>query len=157
MIGKPLSKEDQMSGWSNRPLRKAQIHYAALDAFILVEIYSKMNALCKEKGIDIQTFGRPCQFTPQIKKQKAEKVVKLRSEQYEEETKEELANGQSKTVVKKTVQITTEYITVCAPETGLFYSRPIYDDFYNVPGKIAFICDSTVSYTHLTLPTIYSV
>ena len=36
---RPFSKHEQCSGWNNRPLRKAQIHYAALDAMVLVKIH----------------------------------------------------------------------------------------------------------------------
>ncbi len=40
-LGKKLSKFEQCSNWENRPLRKAQLHYAAMDAFILIKIYEK--------------------------------------------------------------------------------------------------------------------
>lgn len=38
---KTFSKFEQCSGWNNRPLRRAQLHYAALDALVLVKIYTK--------------------------------------------------------------------------------------------------------------------
>lgn len=41
VFDKNLSKFEQCSGWNNRPLRKAQIHYAALDSYVLVEIYKR--------------------------------------------------------------------------------------------------------------------
>ena len=41
MFNKSLSKYEQCSGWNNRPLRRAQLHYAALDAFALIKIYKK--------------------------------------------------------------------------------------------------------------------
>ena len=37
-----MSKYEQISNWSHRPLRKSQIHYAAMDAFILLKIYDTM-------------------------------------------------------------------------------------------------------------------
>jgi ribonuclease D len=38
-FGKPLDKGECMSNWSNKPLRKAQMRYAALDAYVLIKIY----------------------------------------------------------------------------------------------------------------------
>jgi hypothetical protein len=41
VIGKKFSKFEQCSAWNYRPLRRAQLHYAALDARILLDIYDK--------------------------------------------------------------------------------------------------------------------
>lgn len=42
-FGKRLCKVEQCSNWEIRPLRKKQIHYAALDAFILLKLYNQIN------------------------------------------------------------------------------------------------------------------
>lgn len=42
---KPFSKFEQCSGWDNRPLRRAQLHYAALDALVLLKIYTNSGTL----------------------------------------------------------------------------------------------------------------
>lgn len=42
LLGKPLSKFEQMSNWENRPLRESQVHYAALDAYIQIVLWKKM-------------------------------------------------------------------------------------------------------------------
>jgi ribonuclease D len=39
LYGKKFSKFEQCSAWNIRPLRKAQLHYAALDARVLLDIY----------------------------------------------------------------------------------------------------------------------
>lgn len=43
VLGKELSKYEQCSCWSAYPLRKAQAHYAALDALVLVRIYEQLH------------------------------------------------------------------------------------------------------------------
>ncbi|KAG7398293.1 Exonuclease mut-7 [Phytophthora boehmeriae] len=44
-LGLPLDKRARMSDWERRPLTQAQLHYAALDAQVLVQIYYKMQEL----------------------------------------------------------------------------------------------------------------
>jgi len=40
-----MSKYEQISNWNKRPLRKSQIHYGALDAYILLKIYEELKLL----------------------------------------------------------------------------------------------------------------
>ncbi|GAB5359322.1 hypothetical protein AAMO2058_000534500 [Amorphochlora amoebiformis] len=46
LLGKPLDKRKAMSDWARRPLAKAQKHYAALDAYVAIQI---VNELEKQK------------------------------------------------------------------------------------------------------------
>ncbi|XP_046961107.1 exonuclease mut-7 homolog [Vanessa cardui] len=51
-FGLPLEKAEQCSNWELRPLRTTQLHYAALDAFVLLEIYYYLQKLCVEQKIN---------------------------------------------------------------------------------------------------------
>ncbi len=44
-----LCKMEQLSNWNNRPLRRRQLHYAALDSVILVSLYQKLIYIRKDK------------------------------------------------------------------------------------------------------------
>jgi ribonuclease D len=48
-FGCPLDKSQQKSKWGRRPLSPRQINYAALDAFILIDIVDQLG---KKLGID---------------------------------------------------------------------------------------------------------
>lgn len=50
VIGKAICKREQMSNWETRPLRLSQQHYAAMDAFILVQIIQKLGEKGQESG-----------------------------------------------------------------------------------------------------------
>ena len=41
-LGAKLCKYEQCSNWENRPLKKRQLHYAALDAIVCITLYKKM-------------------------------------------------------------------------------------------------------------------
>lgn len=42
ILGKPLNKIDRMSNWQNRPLHRKQTIYCALDAYVLLTLYKKL-------------------------------------------------------------------------------------------------------------------
>jgi 3'-5' exonuclease len=51
-FGKKLDKSNQFSNWQQRPMRKEQILYAALDAYCLFEIYDVIGNVILEMGIN---------------------------------------------------------------------------------------------------------
>ena len=42
LLGSILCKVECISNWEERPLREAQMHYAALDAHVLLSLFSKL-------------------------------------------------------------------------------------------------------------------
>uniref|UniRef100_K3W9R8 3'-5' exonuclease domain-containing protein n=1 Tax=Globisporangium ultimum (strain ATCC 200006 / CBS 805.95 / DAOM BR144) TaxID=431595 RepID=K3W9R8_GLOUD len=51
-LGKPLDKRARMSNWERRPLTRAQLHYAALDAHVLVRILQQMQQRHPHEAFD---------------------------------------------------------------------------------------------------------
>lgn len=48
ILGKEICKKYTMTNWQRRPLNACQIHYAAMDAFIVLKIWEKLEILIKE-------------------------------------------------------------------------------------------------------------
>lgn len=55
LLGKAICKVEQISNWERRPLRLSQQHYAAMDAYVLINILKALIA----KSVDIH--GPPVQ------------------------------------------------------------------------------------------------
>jgi ribonuclease D len=51
LLGLPLDKSLQRSNWRRRPLTRAQLEYAALDARICLLVYDELSRMLEEKGI----------------------------------------------------------------------------------------------------------
>ncbi|CAI4233402.1 unnamed protein product [Auanema sp. JU1783] len=54
--GVPLKKGEQCSNWNLRPLRREQKIYAAMDAYIVTQIFSKIKLLAEERGLVLDNF-----------------------------------------------------------------------------------------------------
>jgi ribonuclease D len=50
LFGLPLDKSFQKSNWRRRPLTRAQLHYAALDARMALMVYDELSRLLAEQG-----------------------------------------------------------------------------------------------------------
>ena len=56
LLGKPLNKDEQIGNWSKRPLRKEQISYAALDAWICMHIFLELETLANKRNLTEKFF-----------------------------------------------------------------------------------------------------
>ncbi|RCN51941.1 3'-5' exonuclease [Ancylostoma caninum] len=51
-----LDKSEQRCNWSIRPLRQKQKSYAAMDAYIVIELYGELNKRAVARGLDFEKF-----------------------------------------------------------------------------------------------------
>ena len=84
VLGKPLSKAEQIGDWSKRPLRPAQLVYAALDAWVCIEIYKNLKKLAVEKNFQKEfmeiVYKELKRFSEPSKKKSKEKKLQDREE-----------------------------------------------------------------------------
>ena len=52
VFGLALDKRDQRSNWNKRPLTQDQLVYAALDAYVLIELYESLFDLAFKKELE---------------------------------------------------------------------------------------------------------
>ncbi|CAG9312615.1 unnamed protein product [Blepharisma stoltei] len=73
VLGRSLCKGEQMSNWERRPLKLSQMHYAALDAHILIEIYKTLSHIGETgnigRGVRVEKSCENCNSKLHMKKQ----------------------------------------------------------------------------------------
>ncbi|XP_023939139.2 exonuclease mut-7 homolog [Bicyclus anynana] len=74
-FGVPVEKSEQCSNWELRPLRQTQINYAAIDAYVLLEIYKYLQKLCLEQHINFEEICNYVMIEKKIKTTKKNKVA----------------------------------------------------------------------------------
>ncbi|KAL8174252.1 UNVERIFIED_CONTAM: hypothetical protein K2H54_040943 [Gekko kuhli] len=71
VLGKPLDKTEQLSNWEKRPLREGQILYAALDAYCLLEVYTKLQKDLAGFGLNVNSLAlHPKKVCTEVKAKK---------------------------------------------------------------------------------------
>lgn len=58
LLNEKLCKLEQMSNWNQRPLRKAQAHYAACDSFVCLLIYQKLEDIGANMKVGIEDMPK---------------------------------------------------------------------------------------------------
>jgi ribonuclease D len=49
ILGKEICKKYTMTNWDRRPLNLCQLHYAAMDAYIILKIWDKLSLMIEER------------------------------------------------------------------------------------------------------------
>uniref|UniRef100_A0ACB8F0A7 Uncharacterized protein n=1 Tax=Sphaerodactylus townsendi TaxID=933632 RepID=A0ACB8F0A7_9SAUR len=109
VLGKPLDKTEQLSNWEKRPLHERQILYAALDAYCLLEVFTKLQN-------DLADFGlSPDILTLQPKKACTEvRAKKLPSKQRMPPTCNEMSTASVKENPRSSASISVwDFRVVC--------------------------------------------
>ncbi|TKR72855.1 hypothetical protein L596_020246 [Steinernema carpocapsae] len=70
VTGRQMEKKEQLSNWDRRPLRRAQMDYAAMDVITVIEVYNKLKKMAESRKINFGECEDACilQFQPAQKK-----------------------------------------------------------------------------------------
>ncbi|XP_045459028.1 exonuclease mut-7 homolog [Melitaea cinxia] len=129
-FGLPLEKAEQCSNWELRPLRSTQIDYAALDAFVLLEIYYHLQKLCAEQQIN---FDEVCNDVMLEKKLKSAKKITVadRLQAYTMDFKSKQVN-EVKIVVEHDLSYLLAYFRYCGIDTIVVSPTNLWHDTVNL-------------------------
>lgn len=58
ILGKEICKKYTMTNWDRRPLNMCQIHYAAMDAYIILRIWDKLSFLIEDKAQNPEKYKK---------------------------------------------------------------------------------------------------
>jgi ribonuclease D len=70
LFGVELDKSFQKSNWRRRPLTRAQLEYAAMDAFITLQVYDELRRILTEQG-KLETALRSATLSPASSEERA--------------------------------------------------------------------------------------
>ncbi|XP_043914115.1 exonuclease mut-7 homolog [Protopterus annectens] len=101
VMGKPLNKTEQLSNWEKRPLRKAQIVYAAIDAYCLLDVYNTLLQNPDRFGVDLQAvlLGKQGKTSKEEKAKSKQKTHPTPAKEKCESSESELVTSSSQSPI----------------------------------------------------------
>ncbi|CAH0404842.1 unnamed protein product [Chilo suppressalis] len=129
-FGLPLEKSEQCSNWELRPLRKTQIHYAALDAFVLIEIYNFLQIRSIEQGLNFDEICNDVMTEPKKKSVKKvrghERIQSFMTNNLTKSTEE------VKFIVEPKLSFLLPYLRYCGIDTVVMHETMLWCDVINL-------------------------
>ncbi|XP_072025307.1 exonuclease mut-7 homolog [Amphiura filiformis] len=155
-LGKPLDKKEQLSDWERRPLRPTQIHYSALDAYCLLEVYDLLKERVKAAELEINMEPSLSSKAPNIcnppkssrsANRKAEREKKKNNSESPNSSKASssppLKPGNVAVVCDNMLQGLGRYLRACGIDVKILSN----EDDHDVAAKVNFLCHSFVRFT----------
>lgn len=80
LLGVKLDKSEQCSNWAIRPLRSSQKRYAAMDAYIVLGLFSKLKTIAESRGIDFHAVVQNSSVSSKKKEKVKSKKERMKLE-----------------------------------------------------------------------------